>query len=58
MSQRNILRLIGFFLAIVIGSFVWYVASWDGDAPSPGTSFILPEKLPPEAPAPSESAAA
>ncbi len=44
------LALIFAFLALMIGSFVWFVATWDADA-NPQLSFILENKLPPEAPA-------
>lgn len=42
------LLLIFAFLALMIGSFIWFVATWDREAEQP-VSFILEEKLPPEA---------
>jgi hypothetical protein len=58
MTNRQVLLLIAAFLALTIGSFVYYIATWNPaerssdhvDAPA----FILANKLPPEAPAPSK----
>lgn len=41
------LLLIFAALALMIGSFIWFVATWDVKAKSP-ISFIWPHKLPPE----------
>ena len=52
MSNQKVLLLIGGFLALTVGSFIWYVATWEGRTGSNKTTLIiLPEKLPPEAPA-------
>jgi len=52
MTNRQILLVIAAFLTITLGSFVWYVATWDGRQGSVQVpSFILAQKLPPEAPA-------
>ncbi len=52
MSNGQVLLLIAGFLVLTIGSFVWYVATWDKRAASAQpASIILPKILPPEAPA-------
>lgn len=54
MTKGQILALIAAFLVVTLGSFIWYVATWDGAARSAmlgaPSSFTWPEKLPPEAP--------
>ncbi len=56
------LLLIFAFLALMIGTFIWFVATWDADAEEPvsitdpaAPVFILAIQLPPEAPAPTTS---
>ena len=52
MTNRQVLLLIAAFMALTLGSFIWYIATWDARKGSNQTSsIILPEKLPPEAPA-------
>ena len=56
MTNRQVLLLIAAFVALSLGSFIWYIATWDGDARVGQTqdsipSFILANKLPPDAPA-------
>ncbi|MGJ8621335.1 MAG: hypothetical protein ACSHW1_01065 [Yoonia sp.] len=52
MSNRQVLLIIVAFLTLTIGSFVWFIATWDNrEAGTPAPSFILAQKLPPEAPA-------
>ena len=56
MTNRQVLLLIAVFVALSLGSFIWYIATWDGDARVGAASgeqsiFILAKKLPPEAPA-------
>ena len=41
------LLLIVAALVLMIGSFIWFVATWDPAKEEP-ISFIWPEKLPPE----------
>ena len=43
------LVLIALFLALIIGSFIWFVATWDPKAEE-SLSLILPQISPPEAP--------
>ena len=50
MSNRSILLMILAFVVLTFGSFIYFVATWDSDA-EPQLSFILEQKLPPEAPA-------
>ncbi|WP_341366611.1 hypothetical protein [Yoonia sp. BS5-3] len=50
MSNSQVLLLIAAFLALTIGSFVWYVATWDAREQQE-TSFLFLKILPPEAPA-------
>ena len=47
MTPRLTLLLIAAFLALTVGSFVWYVATWDAAAEEPVT-FIFPQPLAPE----------
>ena len=53
--MRLTLLVIFAALALMIGSFIWFVATWDRDAEDPIShsgetpSFILAEKRPPEA---------
>ncbi|SFS01356.1 hypothetical protein [Yoonia litorea] len=54
MSNRQVLLLIAAFVALTLGSFIWYIATWDADERVGHTSghapiFILAQKLPPEA---------
>lgn len=60
MSKIQIIALIIAFLTLTIGSFVWFIATWDASKEQPiGLStppqlqfvIILPKVLPPEAPA-------
>ncbi|WP_375254773.1 hypothetical protein [Yoonia sp.] len=56
MTNRQVLLLIAAFVTVTLGSFIWYVATWDADKRADATSadaplFILAQKLPPEAPA-------
>ena len=48
MSNLQILLLIGAFLTLTIGSFVYYVATWDAAKEEP-ISFIWQNKLSQEA---------
>ncbi|SEW30695.1 hypothetical protein SAMN04488515_2173 [Cognatiyoonia koreensis] len=48
MSNTQILLLIACFLLLTLGSFVYFVATWDAEKEQP-VSIILPEILPPEA---------
>ena len=48
------LLLIFAFLALIIGSFIWFVATWDREGEE-SLSLILPKISPPEAPAPTTS---
>ncbi len=53
MTNRQVLLLIAAFLVLTVGSFVYYVATWDSRETS---LIILPKILPPEAPNLSEGA--
>lgn len=35
------LLIIGIFLALMIGSFIWFVATWDASKEEPVTSLAL-----------------
>ncbi len=48
MSNLTVLLLILAFLTLTVGSFIFYVATWDQRKTE--RSFILVQKLPPEAP--------
>lgn len=48
MTNQQVLLLIAAFLILTIGSFVWYIATWDAKS-EPQLGFIWPNKLPPEA---------
>lgn len=51
MSNRKALMLIAAFVALTLGSFIWYVATWEGrKGQGQSSSIILPQILPPEAP--------
>ncbi|WP_400086279.1 hypothetical protein [Yoonia sp. R78084] len=51
MTNRQVLLLIAAFVALTLGSFIWYIATWDSRKGSDQTTLIiLPEILPPEAP--------
>jgi len=55
MTNRQVLLLIGAFVTLTLGSFIWYIATWD---PNERTDLrienthrlALFEILPPEAP--------
>ncbi len=58
MTNFQVLLLIAAFLMLTIGSFVWYIATWDSRKAGTDTSvIILPNKRAPEAPAFQERAA-
>ena len=48
MTPIRTLLLIMAFLVLTVGSFVWYVATWDAAAEEPLT-FTFPQLLPSEA---------
>lgn len=50
MSTSRILMLIAAFLFLTVGSFIYFVATWDAEKEQP-VSIILPKISPPEAPA-------
>ena len=57
MSNRQVLALIGAFLVLTVGSFIWYVATWDSRESvtrsyhlaknTPAGGQILSKNLPP-----------
>ncbi len=50
MSNGQVLLLIAGFLVLTVGSFVWYVATWDKrSASAQPASIILPKILSPKA---------
>ncbi|HEV8035425.1 hypothetical protein [Yoonia sp.] len=52
MTNRQVLLIIATFVALTLGSFIWYIATWDSRKGGDQTTLIiLPELLPPEAPA-------
>ncbi len=56
MTNRQVLMIIAAFVIVTLGSFIWYIATWDADARTSANHpdapiFILAQKLPPEAPA-------
>ena len=55
MSNAKVLMLIAAFLCITVGSFIYFIATWDADAEQP-VSIILPQISPPEAPHMSQGA--
>ena len=51
MTNRQVLLIIAAFIALTLGSFIWYIATWDSrQARVQSPIFILAEILPPEAP--------
>jgi hypothetical protein len=42
MTKIQVLMLIGAFLCVTVGSFVWYIATWDATAREPVTLLIEP----------------
>ena len=56
MTNRQVLLIIAAFVTLTLGSFIWFIATWDADARTgamrdDALPFILAQKLPPEAPA-------
>ena len=55
MTPRKTLLLIAAFIVLTLGSFIWYIATWDADERvdlgSVHTTLALLKILPPEAPA-------
>jgi hypothetical protein len=55
MTPRKTLLLIAAFIALTLGSFIWYIATWDAeervDDQHPRPTLALLKILPPEAPA-------
>ena len=59
MTNRQVLLLIGAFVALTLGSFIWYIATWDAnertDLHMDNTQHLaLFTILPPEAPTPAK----
>jgi hypothetical protein len=53
MTNRQVLLLIAAFMALTLGSFIWYIATWDSrKGGNQTTLIILPEKLPVDISAP------
>jgi len=50
MTNIQVLALIAAFLFITVGSFIYFIATWDADKEQPVSSIILPKISPPEAP--------
>jgi len=55
MTNRQVLLLILVCVTLTLGSFIWYIVTWDADqradgVPTDASTFILAQKLPPEAP--------
>jgi hypothetical protein len=55
MTNRQVLLLIGAFVTLTLGSFIWYIATWDADERTnlhieDIQDLALFEILPPEAP--------
>ena len=55
MTNIQVLALIAAFLFLTVGSFIYFIATWDADKEQP-VSIILPKISPPEAPTPSQGA--
>jgi len=48
MTNKKVLLIIAAFITLTVGSFIWYIATWDTRKGANATSFIiLPSKLPP-----------
>ena len=47
MTNLQVLLLIAAFLTLTIGSFIYYIATWDAQEPT--SSIILPKILAPQA---------
>ena len=45
--MKNTLLLIFAFLALMIGSFIWFVATWDKSAEEPVSQRVAPALLQP-----------
>ena len=59
MTNRQVLMLIAAFVALTLGSFIWYIATWDARKGGGQSSHIvLPKTLLPEAPAYQQGATA
>lgn len=59
MTNRQVLLLIGAFVALTLGSFIWYIATWDANQRTEmhmdNTQHLaLFAILPPEAPTPAK----
>ncbi|MFO8125704.1 hypothetical protein [Yoonia sp.] len=51
MTNRQVLLLIATFVALTLGSFIWFIATWDNRQANVQTHpFILAETLLPETP--------
>ena len=55
MTNRQVLMMILAFVVLTLGSFIWYIATWDADKrtnlmQSAPLTLALFEILPPEAP--------
>ena len=56
MTNRQVLLLIAAFVTLTLGSFIWYIATWDSAArtsliPTEEPLFILAQNFSPGAPA-------
>ena len=56
MTNLQVLLLIGAFITLTLGSFIWFIATWNADAEQPVSglqthpALALVKILPPEAP--------
>ncbi|MEL6508888.1 MAG: hypothetical protein AAFQ47_17650 [Pseudomonadota bacterium] len=44
-GQRKTLLLIGVFVALMIGSFIWFVVTWDPSKEEPVSQLASPEAV-------------
>ena len=44
-NQRKTLLLIGAFVALMVGSFIWFVVTWDPSKEEPVSHLASPEAV-------------
>ncbi|EET48527.1 hypothetical protein [Thalassobium sp. R2A62] len=44
MTNLQVLLLIGAFITLTLGSFIWYIATWDAEAEQPIT-YLTPQTM-------------
>ncbi len=48
MTNAQVLMIIAAFLLLTVGSFIWFIATWNAEAEEPVAALVYSEKRLPE----------